>query len=734
MRGTARYINLRNGEPSGATTDFSSAPITVGGGSDAAVFDGPADGGNSVAGAARRLQQTWGGATRSVNRAPQVVNNAVSPIYSVNGQALLVPQSVADGAGVIVSGATVLQGAGNGPAQGALSAAAGVPVILPSRPNPDAGSMFVMNEAGPADVAAAVASALSGMGDECVDVADTFLVGNGTVAGKLVMGSPPSGRVCKTTTFTYTMRYGPYADCAPRRAVNTATFQAGDSGTRGSASSELELRVEGCASPAGLKVSPLRAVTSAKGGYAWTASKRADVGELALGQDAAASVTYTVDFKRVGAKSGATLVADAAVSNPGAAPVALEAASFTATLVCDGYRRTASGPAVCESMTVPARGKVVCRAAGAMPCAGTGSYSLVLTGTGGLQVTGPATAFAFNEAALAQQAGGSACADVADAFKTGPGHVEGTLVAGTRPGGRICGSQSFTYTVRFGPFPKCGAFKVRARARAARVDLGGAGEGDSSTPVGQRGGCGLWRRQLASGPLDAAAVGVQEPHSPACGHDCTLVGPTSPQSDCPPTPPSQAVNVAGVAFNGTGGSASATSSLPVNVVGCNLYTDLARAADCVSPASYWAKCSLAGGADAKCSGGWSMLPGGKRRATPFFPRDGEDAGTARTYAMALVGGQAAGAGEGARAYASAAREYIAAQLNFLSGARLPAGELQDAYDALAAFLGSAVADGSGVDTEHVRAAEVVTGLLAQYNAGTLAASYGAPKRCAAAAA
>jgi hypothetical protein len=58
-----------------------------------------------------------------------------------------------------------------------------------------------------------------------------------------VSGTPPSGRVCSTTTFTYTVRYGPYSDCAPRKSTNAASFQTVDTITRGSSQSEVYIQV-----------------------------------------------------------------------------------------------------------------------------------------------------------------------------------------------------------------------------------------------------------------------------------------------------------------------------------------------------------------------------------------------------------------------------------------------------------------------------------------------------------
>jgi hypothetical protein len=455
VRGTARYLNTRNGEARGSTTDFSSAPATIGGGTAS---------GDDAGQRRRRLQQTWGGVAKqtTIGLIPEMQPAVASTIYAIDGRPIVVPSSVANGTGVIVSGGAIA-GAGSVAAAEALAMAQGVPVILPSTPSNANHGIFVQ-EAGPAGIGGAATSAaadvLSGLQDECVDVADAFISGDAMVTGRLVSGSQPSGRVCSTTTFTYTMRYGPYADCVPRKAINAATFQTTDTKARGSSQSDVAVKVEGCANPSVLKVLPVNVTTSAKGGYTWSVTKRADREELALGQDATATVTYTVEYKRIGAKSGSGLAAEASVSNPTPYPIPIEAASYTATTMCDGQAKTTSGPVSCDGGAVPPKGKLSCKIAAAVPCASYGAYTIVLTAGGGYTVTSPPTSFTFNTEMLAAANIQSECAEVKDVFTTGPNRVAGAVVDGKRPNGRLCGSKTFTYSIKFGPYSKCGAFKV----------------------------------------------------------------------------------------------------------------------------------------------------------------------------------------------------------------------------------------------------------------------------------
>jgi hypothetical protein len=160
------------------------------------------------------------------------------------------------------------------------------------------------------------------------------------------------------------------------------------------------------------------------------------------------------------------------------------------------------------------------------------------------------------------------------------------------------------------------------------------------------------------------------------------------------------------------------------VVGCSSFTELSRAADCVRPPSYWPRCDVEH--DDKCASGWGLLPGGRGRATLFFPLSNQR--SARTYGAVLAPPPPSNVTAARKAYSSAARQFVAAQLNFLSGARLPGEELQAAYDGVSGYLASS-AEGAVVPKERAAVLTTHTTVLARYNNGTLPASMGAPRRC-----
>jgi hypothetical protein len=188
-------------------------------------------------------------------------------------------------------------------------------------------------------------------------------------------------------------------------------------------------------------------------------------------------------------------------------------------------------------------------------------------------------------------------------------------------------------------------------------------------------------------------------------------------------PTLQAVSTASLSSNSSTPYVSSAAALPIHVVGCNVYTESAKAADCVNPAEWWAGCDQEG--DAKCSSGWKLLPGGQAKDTLFFPKDNERSD--RSYEALLASEATAELGVARAAYVSAAKEFAAAQLNFLSGARLPTVELQEAFDAINGFLAT-TSEYSPMSNGLVQALRVQGGLLAKYNNGATGDAR-APARC-----
>jgi hypothetical protein len=150
-----------------------------------------------------------------------------------------------------------------------------------------------------------------------------------------------------------------------------------------------------------------------------------------------------------------------------------------------------------------------------------------------------------------------------------------------------------------------------------------------------------------------------------------------------------------------------------------------KTADCVHPPKWWKACDASG--DDKCAAGWTLLPGGKGKSTLFFPKPNQRSD--RDYAGMLDAAADDAAMSAARAtFIGAAKQFVAAQLNFLSGARLPSVELQEAFDSVSSFL-STSSENSPLSEDQVEAVASQTDLLAQYNNGTLPSIFKAPPKC-----
>jgi hypothetical protein len=172
-------------------------------------------------------------------------------------------------------------------------------------------------------------------------------------------------------------------------------------------------------------------------------------------------------------------------------PMEMASASVAATAACPGGgARTASAAVNCESSYVAAKaggvaGQVKCSFTLPLPCAAGGTYTVTVVSKNGQSVSSGAQAFAYDASAAADGGGAdSACALVADAFKTpDASYKAGVVTSGERPSGQLCASKSFTYTVKFGPYSKCGKYAAKNVASLTTGAPTVAASAVSVTPV-----------------------------------------------------------------------------------------------------------------------------------------------------------------------------------------------------------------------------------------------------------
>jgi hypothetical protein len=745
VRATARYINSKNGEPSAATTDFNSSPATIGGGDDAA------------APARRRLQQTWGGAA---GLAAQGAANLIGNVYDLNGGAVVVPNSVASGSGVVVSGNSAIHGPVATPI--AMSADAAVPVILPSTGRPSVNSGFYVNEAGPAAVAQAVDDALSGLQDECADVGDSFVSGDGQVrrargeagatgfvAALGQASGPPSPGVLNPPP--HSLVQGAPAQPAPSpRPPRTPPTKPGQGRHCGGLPAQrprvlhhhLHLHralraLPRLRAPQELQRGdvPGRRLPHPRRQPERRVHRRRGLREPRGAQDRAAQGGDE--------RQGRLHVVGGPPRRPGRAadrPGRGVHGHLHRRLQADRRqgRRDARGrgggdqpdgvpdrdrgrrvhgdddvrrPAADEQRARHLRCRVGARQRSChVPRGWVGALReqrrLHRGPHLGRRLLGHLGA---HRVCLQQRAA------------RGRQHQQpvrarqGRLLQGRRP----CRRQARRRHAARRQDLRQPELHLHRRVRALQQVWQPQG-----ALRGPRWGFG-GGAEPSWGQLLAAQAGLACRGRSAPTHYLTNT-PTPPPARPParPTLPSpQAVSTAALASNSSTPAVSAASALPIHVVGCNLYSDMSRAADCVQPASWWASCDAE--ADAKCASGWKLLPGGRGKETLFFPKPNERSD--RTYEALLADGAAAGLSAARVAYLDASREFITAQLNFLSGARLPTVELQDAFDALNGFLAT-TSENTFLGPNVVQALGVQAGLLGRYNSGATGDAK-APARC-----
>jgi hypothetical protein len=550
--------------------------------------------------------------------------------------------------------------------------------------------------------------AVARLTDACVDVADSFAPGS-AIQGVVVSGTVPSGRICDSRTFVYTVRYGPYDGCFEGAQTNAAGFSGADStGTTGTATASVRVRVSGCPTPAEAVsvaltgVRPAKATAAAPG---WTVRVDAKPGALLLKKGATGTAKFEVAVRRVGAAAslakegarapGAALVGELSLANPSPAGVPLAAVEYAITgLACRAGQAKAAfaGKVACPATSVPAAapgggspGRLSCALSAPLPCPGDGKVEVTVKAADGTKLYSDAVPFSAGDKAVAailaegareRAAGAGAdddgCATVTLGFGRGAGSLSGEpaqLVAGRvlsevgsaapAPGGtRVCADRVFTFTTAFGGFGDCAQRAALARV-AVRTGTGAqaaeAAADEAELPISTV-GC-----PVVSGPAAAAAL------RPAGG------GALRPES--------------GTWSGGEAGGGEHVASAPRRVPRAGV--------NCVVPAVFWAGCTARATGD-KCAAGWASLPGG--RATRLADNGGRapaaGSGVPESYRAAAARDAPEADPSAEAAVARAAKQLAAARLNLASGARVPAAggdELLSVVGALQAFFETAAA-------------------------------------------
>lgn len=341
------------------------------------------------------------------------------------------------------------------------------------------------------DGAAAQGGPPRGVLDACINIDDTLALGADLVHGTLIDGDKPSGRICDSRTYVYTLRYGPLTSCGSFKAVSTAEFTAADTRAAGSSRTEVAVSVSACA-PA-LVASIVTADAATTGRYEWAVSHTPRTGKLQLPASRAGSHSYSVAYTRSSIGGASSLNVSVSVRNPASSPVLLSEARYVVNTTCGGAVDSKSAAFNCAGDSIPAASSRECSFAVPLSCASAGEVGVKLTTVTGKVVTAPAVRFAEPAMAVLADTPDAcimvsgqlhwccthACCCFAAAMQqpcsmthllhqtpTQASHffnqslAVGQLATGAAPKGRLCGSRAFNFTTRFGPFNTCGRRRV----------------------------------------------------------------------------------------------------------------------------------------------------------------------------------------------------------------------------------------------------------------------------------
>jgi hypothetical protein len=589
--------------------------------------------------------------------------------------------------------------------------------------------------------------AVSKLTDACVDVYDGFAPGSGDGAA-VVSGTVPSGRICESRTFVYTVRFGPYDGCFEHKHVNAAGFAGADStSTTGTATADVRVRVSGCPTPAEATSVSLTGVRVAKAAAAptgWTVSVEALPSLLLLKKGAAGVAKYNVAVKKVGAAAAkpgaagvAALVGDLALANPSPVAIPLSSVEYSLSgLACAAGKAAApfSGTVACPATSIPAGagsgtgspGRLRCTLSAPLPCAGDGKVEIKIKAADGTQLFSDAVPFAAKDSDVAALAAATAadaaagkgaeddgCATVALTFGKGAGKVAGrpaAMVPGrllsdvgsavpSPSGTRVCSDRVFSFSAAFGGFTDC--VQRLAVAKAAVFTGKGATQAadEAELPINTV-GCSLF----GGGGGDSAAPAANAKPQPASGPG------SGPQ--LPNLRPESGTWSGKAAPAGSVAAASPAKRVPKAGV------------NCVVPAFFWAGCRAVGAGD-KCAAGWASLPEG--RTTPLAGGSGASpadmSGVPSSYRQATAADVTDDDRSPEAAVKRAAKHLAATRLNLASGAQVPGvggEELLSVVGALQAFFEAQSAKAGSlyeVGEEQAAALDQYSRVLKKFNTG-----------------
>jgi hypothetical protein len=261
--------------------------------------------------------------------------------------------------------------------------------------------------------AAAAEPQPAGLLDDCADLSHELAFEPGLLPGRLVSGRPPSGRVCGSSTFVYSVRYGPYESCSTgSKAAAAVQLLTGDTRRVRSSVAEVGISVQGCKPGVDAVVAtarPAADVTSA-----WDMQMRAQHARLQLQPGQTVNNSYSVIYSRQLTASSPRLYVIVSLKNTGYSTPLIGDARYYINGTCGnrGYERTSAF--ACSSNKVAPGGAVNCSFVAPLPCAAGGLLQAQLQLSTGEVVRTPVAEFAApdSEQLVAAGPSRSACIKV----------------------------------------------------------------------------------------------------------------------------------------------------------------------------------------------------------------------------------------------------------------------------------------------------------------------------------
>lgn len=293
-------------------------------------------------------------------------------------------------------GATSHAGRGSSAAAAAGTAAASAPLSEATASRLRVAAPGYGAAAGAAGTGAATAAAEpqpAGLLDDCADLSHELAFEPGLLPGRLVSGRPPTGRICGSNTFVYSVRYGPYESCGTgSKAAAAVQLLTGDTRRVRSSVAEVGISVQGCKPGVDAVVAAARPAADVTA--AWDMQMRAQHARLQLQPGQIINNSYSVSYSRQLTASSPRLFVIISLKNTGHSTPLIGDARYFINGTCGdrGYERASAF--ACSNNKVAPGGALNCSFVAPLPCAAGGLLQAQLQLSTGEVVRTPVAEFA----------------------------------------------------------------------------------------------------------------------------------------------------------------------------------------------------------------------------------------------------------------------------------------------------------------------------------------------------